>query len=122
MIRLGLFLVLLSGAWLFDHIHQGGKPETLTSRTNNSGTADESPGFYCTPQFSLNIKAPVHKNIQNRIFREKLNRLILEQLNARSVFLRKAEILRQPDSQIAFRNLICYRYHFLHYPDDQPPA
>ena len=115
-------MILLAGAWLFDHFHQGEKSEITATHAAGSGTTSEYPGFYCTPQVAVSLKAPVQKNSQSKFFQEKLNRIIQAQLSARSVFLRKAEVLKQPHSQITSRNLISFRYHFLHYPDDQPPV
>jgi len=117
-----MFMVLLTGAWLFDHFHQGEITGITPSQTTGTGTASENPCFYGTPQATLVFKSPVLKNSHSRIFREKLNMMVIEQLNARSVFLRKAETLKQPNSRFISRNLISYRYHFLHFPDDQPPV
>jgi hypothetical protein len=119
LIKLGLFLVLLGGAWLFDHYHQGKQIVVQESAPAESKTASGQTSFYCTTPAPISLKAPVQKVNPNKIYQEKLNRLILEQLNARSVFLLKAEILKQPDPHFSLRNLINFKYHFLHHDDDQ---
>jgi hypothetical protein len=119
LVKLGLFLVLLGGAWLFDHFHQGKQMITHESAPAKSGTASGVNSFYCTTPAPISVKAPVQKVSQNKIYQEKLNRMIIEQLNARSVFLLKAEVLRQPDPHYTLRNLLSFKYHFLHHDDDQ---
>jgi hypothetical protein len=117
--RLGLFLALLTGAWLFDHFHQGTNMEVTAAPV--SGTTTTYPGFYCTPQAAVTFKAPVQKSIHSRLLQEKMNRIIMEHWNARLLFLRKAEALNPSHPRTMARNLVAFRYHFLHFPDDQPP-
>jgi len=119
--RLGLFLALLAGAWLFDYYHQGNGVEAATASSAGSGAATANPGFYCTQQVAVTLKSPLQKSMHSRFLQEKMNRIIMEQWNARLVFLRKAEALNPPHFLILARNLISFRYHFLHHPDDQPP-
>jgi hypothetical protein len=119
LVKLGLFLVLLGGAWVFDHFHQGKQTAAQESTPAESGTASGLTHFYCTTPVSISVKAPVQKVNTNKIYQEKLNRMILEQLNARSVFLLKAEVLKQPDPHFSIRNLINFKYHFLHQEDDE---
>lgn len=122
LVKLGLFLVLLGGAWLFDHFHQGSQIIVQESAPAESKTASGQIGFYCTTTTPILLKAPVQKVNPNKLYQEKLNRMILEQLNARSVFLLKAEVLKQPDPHFSLRNLIHFKYHFLHHDDDQEHA
>jgi hypothetical protein len=119
LIKLGLFLVLLGGAMLFDHFHQGKQITKQESTPTESRTASGLISFYCTTPVSISLKAPVQKVNTNKIYQEKLNRMILEQLNARSIFLLKAEVLKQPYPHFSLRNLINIRVHFLHDDDDQ---
>ena len=119
LVKLGLFLVLLGGAWLFDHFHQDKQIAVQESTPTESKTASGLISYYCTTPAPINLKAPVHKVNPYKIYQEKLNRMILEQLNARSVFLLKAEVLKQPDPHFSLRNLINFRCHFLHQEDDQ---
>jgi hypothetical protein len=119
LVKLGLFLVLLGGAWLFDHFHQGKQVVVQESAPAESRSTSGLTGFYCTTPAPISLKAPVQKVNTNKIYQEKLNRMILEQLNARSVFLLKAEVLKQPDPHFSLRNLINFKYHFLHHDDDQ---
>jgi hypothetical protein len=118
LVKLGLFLVLLSGAWLFDHFHQGRQTEVQESTPAESKTASGMISFYCTTPAPISLKAPVQKVNTAKVYQEKLNRMILEQMNARSVFLLKAEVLKQPNPLLPLRNLISFRYHFLHQEDD----
>lgn len=122
LIKLGLFLVLMTGAWLFDRYHEGNR--TVTEESVPSGTKRSGEFFsvFCTPQSLVVVKAPVQKAGSDKSYREKFNRMIREQLFARSVYLQKAEVFRQPNSYLALRNLTAFRYHFLCHPDDQPPV
>jgi hypothetical protein len=120
LIKLGLFLVLLEGAWLFDHYHQANCRVAEKSKPAESTSTPGVVTFYCTLQTSVSLKAPVQKVNLNKLCQEKLNRLILEQWNARMVFHLKEEVLKQPNSHFSLRNLVIYRYHFLHYPDEPP--
>jgi hypothetical protein len=119
LIKLGLFLVLLGGAWLFDHFHQGKQIAVQESTPAESKTASGLISYYCTTPAPIHLKAPVQKVNTDKVYQEKLNRMILEQLNARSVFLLKAEVLKQSDPHFSLRNLINFKYHFLHQEDDQ---
>jgi hypothetical protein len=119
LVKLGLFLVLLGGAWLFDHFHQGKQFAVQESTPAESKTAPGMISFYCTTPAPISLKAPVLKVNTDKVYQEKLNRMILEQMNARSVFLLKAEVLKQPDPHFSIRNLINFKYHFLHQEDDE---
>ena len=119
--RLGLFLALLTGAWLFDHFHQVERVEVTASQDSGSGATTTFPGYYCTPQAGVNFKAPVQKNTQSRLFQEKMNRIVMEHWNARLLFLRKAETISPIHTLSIARNILAFRHHFLHKPDDQPP-
>lgn len=119
LVKLGLFLVLLGGAWIFDHFHQGKPLDVQEPAPAESETAPGMVSFYCTTPVPIHLKAPLQKVNPGKIYQEKLNRMILEQLNARSAFLLKAEVLKQPDPHFSSRNLISFRYHFLHQEDDQ---
>ena len=121
MVKLGLFLVLLGAAWLFDCYHQGNPVPVEKTQLPKSKNIGESISFFCTTQPPVILKAPAQKVSSNKLCQEKFNRLIREQLNARSVFLLKAEITEQPNSCLALRNLISFRHHFLNHPDNQPP-
>jgi hypothetical protein len=119
LVKLGLFLVLLGGAWLFDHFHQDKQIAVQESTPTESKTASGLFSYYCTTPVPINLKAPVQKVNPYKIYQEKLNRMILEQLKARSVFLLRTEALKQPDPHFSLRNLVNFRYHFLHQDDDQ---
>lgn len=121
LIKLGLFLVLLGAAWLFDHYNQGKQLICVESRESNPEDSQQNICFFCTPPSPVSFKTPVQINTPDKSIQEKFNRLIREQLNARSVFLLKAEVFKQPHSGFTFRNLVSFRYHFLNHPDDQPP-
>jgi hypothetical protein len=122
LVKMGLFLVLLGGAWLFDHFHQRSPVSAEQSKPVESRNTSGLISFFCTPPATVSLKAPLLKTTCGKIFREKLNLLLTGQLNARSYYSLKAESLKQPHSLLGFRNLHCYRYHFLHHPDDQPPV
>ncbi len=121
LLKLGLFLVLMGGAWLFDHYHQFNGTTPETTQPAGKENTKETVCFFCTLQSSLSVKAPVQKVTVHKMGQEKLNRLIREQQNARSAFMLKAEVLKQPGSLLIRRNLVSFRHHFLHHPDDQPP-
>jgi len=122
LVRLGLFLVLLAGAWLFDEFHEGKPVQMEESQTSGSDRTGEFLTYFCTPQSPVSLKVPVQKAGPDKFSSEKFDRLIREQLIARSQFLHKAEVFRQPNSCLALRNLTAFRYHFLCHPDDQPPV
>jgi hypothetical protein len=121
-IRLSLFLVILGCAWLFDHYHQGKKLIGIESRESKPQDTRLSVSFVCTPPTSVTLKIPFQKVTPDKSIHEKFNRLVREQLNARLVFLLKAEVLKKPNAGINSRNLLSFRYHFLFHPDDQPPV
>jgi hypothetical protein len=122
LVKLGLFLVLLGGAGLFDHYHQQDRLSVGQSKPVESGSKTGLSSFVCTTTSPISVKAPFQKMMHSRIFREKLNLLLAGQMSARTFYTLKAEAFKQPHSQLVFRNLLCFRYHFLYHPDDQPPV
>jgi hypothetical protein len=122
LVKLGLFLVLLGGAGLFDHYHQQDRFSATHSKPVESGSKTGLISFVCTTTSTLSVKAPFQKMMHSRLFREKLNLLLAGQMSARTFYTLKAEALKQPHTRLIFRNLLSFRYHFLYHPDDQPPV
>jgi hypothetical protein len=120
--KMGLFLVLLGGAWLFDHFHQQDPVSAERAKPVESRNTSGLLSIFCTPPATFSLKAPLQKTSCSKVFREKLNLQLTGQLSARSYYSLKAEALKQPHSLLVLRNLHCFRYHFLHHPDDQPPV
>ena len=118
-LRLGLFLLLLSAAWVFDRYHDPvAKDQTETGHDQEKVV---STGLLCTLQSPLNLKAPGEKTVYPRADREKWNRFLVRQLKARMSVLRKAEAMEQPHALMEIRNLVTHRcYHYVN-PDDLPP-
>ena len=117
-----LFLTLFGAAWLYDHSHQHKLPDPI--KTEKPAQKSETAGlaFCFTPQAAYSLKAPILKNIPEKLYQEKLIRLLQEHLAERSVFLLKAEVLKQPATLLSLRNLISVRYYSQTNPDDIPPA
>jgi len=121
LIKLGIFLAIIAAAWIFDYYHQG--DQKINNKTNRpeQETAAGSLTCFCSPVFTVSLKAPVQKVSLGKIGQEKLNRLNQEHLNVRSFFLSKAELLQQPYSLLALRYLISLRCRVVNDPGDQPP-
>ena len=85
-LRLGLFLLLLSAAWVFDRYHDPvAKDQTETGHDQEKVV---STGLLCTLQSPLNLKAPGEKTVYPRADQEKWNRFLVRQLKARMSVLR----------------------------------
>ncbi len=121
LVRLGLFLVLLAGAWIFDTFHQANPPQQENhADAGQDKEATASVHFFCTFQGSMSLKAPVQKIVLKNSFQEKLNQQVLAQLKARIAFLLKAEVQEQPHAFFSYRNLLYLRYSHSGTPDDFP--
>jgi hypothetical protein len=122
LVKWGLFLLLLGAAWMYDHSHQNKLTEKITTDKPTPQKETAGYNFFFTPQVSNSLKVPVQKIIPEKLYQEKLIRLLQEHLAVRSVFLLKAEVLRQPSTLLSLRNLISIRYYSQINPDDDPPA
>jgi hypothetical protein len=118
----GLFLLILGAAWMYDHSHQKKLPDQIKTEKPVQKGDTASLTFCFTPQAAYSLKAPVQKNIPEKLYQEKLIRLLQELLAERSVFLLQAEVLKQPATLLSLRNLISVRYYSRTNPDDIPPA
>ncbi len=115
LVRLGLFLVLLAGAWIFDTFHQANPPQ----QENHADAGQDKEATASVHFFNLNA-APVQKIVLKNSFQEKLNQQVLAQLKARIAFLLKAEVQEQPHAFFSYRNLLYLRYSHSGTPDDFP--
>jgi hypothetical protein len=121
LIKLGIFLAIITAAWIFDYYYQGNHKTIEKTDSSEQKTAAGSLTCFCTPVFTVSLKTPVQKVPLGKIGQEKLNRLIQEHLIARSFFLSKAEVLQQSYSLLALRYLIPLRCRIVNDPGDQPP-
>jgi hypothetical protein len=120
LVKLGIFIVMVCAAMVFDHFHQGEEQSDLNA-SGQEETTGEFMTCYCAPAFSISLKAPVHKVSFGKNMQEKFHRLIREQLCARSFFVSKAEVFNHPDPVSSFRMLISLRCRIVNDPGDQPP-
>lgn len=119
--RLGIFVMLVCAAMVFDHFHQGKEKSDLNAASQKEETAGETMTGYCTPAFSISLKAPVQKVSFGKNMQEKFHRLIREQLCARLFYISKAEVFNHPELVFSLRMLISLRCRIVNDPGDQPP-
>ena len=122
LVKWGIFLLLLGAAWMYDHSHQHKPTEKITTEKQAPQEETVRYSFFFTPQAANSLKVPVQKIIPQKLYQEKLIRLLQEHLAVRSVFLLKAEVLKQPATLLSLRNLISIRYYSQTNPDELPPA
>ena len=117
-----LFLLLFGAAWIYDSTHRKKLPDPV--KTEKPAPENNSAGlnFCFTSQAVHSLKIPLQKITPERLYQEKLIRLLQEHLAIRSYLLLKAEVLKQPETLLSSRNLISIRYYSHTNPDEIPPA
>jgi len=120
-LKLGLFLVLLVAAGIYDNYHHGNPAGVEQTKNATEKGASLSGHFFCTLQGPVSMKAPIQKIVLKRSLQEKLSRFLVVQLKARMAFLLKAEVREQPQALLLIRILSSTRYSHQGSPDDQPP-
>lgn len=118
--KLGIFLAVITAAWVFDYFHQG--VPSVQTETKSSSQEQRNQLFSCiyASQATFSLKTPIQKISFVKVFQEKFSRQEMENLNARSFYASKAEILQQPLSFLLTKQLISHRNYSLGNPDDLP--
>lgn len=122
LIKWGLFLVLLGAAWMYDHSHTDRLPEKKNETKPVSAGETSALTFCFSVQANYTLKAPIQKITPEKFYQEKLSRFLKELIAGRSVYLRKAEVLKQPETLLSLRYLISILHFSRTNPDDIPIA
>lgn len=118
--RLGVFLVLVMLAWMYD----SGQHETLQipvpAETEDQAPLEHSVLYYCNPVTVLSYKLPVQKFSIRKFSEDHLNFRLMFHHTALAFHILKTE---SPCGyfDMAVRNLTSFRHYHFSSPDDQPP-
>jgi len=118
--RLFLFAALLGAAWLFDHSRQDNPVAETAAGIPASDETGVEFAFYCTQQFSPSLRVHAFKIPYDKTCQEKLTRLVAEHLNARRLFLSRAESLTHPGVMLPVRAVRFLIYSFMAGEADLP--
>ncbi len=120
LLRLGVFLVLVVLAWMYD----SGQHETIQIpvpvETNDNASGEQSFLYYCNPATVLSYKVPVQKYSIRKFSEDHLNFRLMFHHTALAFHILKTE---SPCLyfDLTIRKLTSFRHYHFSSPDDQPP-